>query len=190
MKSSPARAGFTLIEVLVVIGITSLLAGIILTYSSSSRDRVALQVEQARLSQTIAKAKSLTVSTYNDPVVPCGYGVRFNYAESEAPDTYTLFSYDAPTCANITVLDPAFETEVTTEDLPPNLTFEEPDPAESIESVLFLPPNPDTWIWLYGKNATSTQGCVPVAAKSDASAVYISVSSAGQISSQQRCIFN
>jgi prepilin-type N-terminal cleavage/methylation domain-containing protein len=175
-----SRAAFTLVEVLVVIAITSLLAGLILSYSSTSRDRVALSVQQAKLSQTIAKAKALTISTYNQPAVPCGYGVRFDYDGADA-NTYKLFSYDAPQCDNITVLDPAFETEIVTETLPASLNFEAPD-SESITEILFLPPNPDTWIWLNDANGTSTNGRVPLTAKSGSFAVYVLVSSAGQIS--------
>lgn len=178
------RSAFTLIEVLVVIAITSLLAGLILSYSSTSRDRVALYVEQAKLSQTIAKAKSLTVSTYNDPVIPCGYGVHMDYAEG----TYSLFSYGvAPgsnqpaECDNITTLDPGLRMDVVTERLPANLVFEDPD-GQAIEDILFLPPNPDTWIWLYGDTSTSTEGRVPVTSRSGSFSVYVLVSNAGQIS--------
>ncbi len=182
MKSAQ-RSAFTLIEVLVVIAITSLLAGLILTYSSASRDRVALSVQQAKLAQTIAKAKALTVSTYNEPAIPCGYGVHMDYAEG----TYELFSYGViegsgqpAECDNITVLDPGLRTAVTTERLPSSLAFEEPG-SEAIEDILFLPPNPDTWIWLYGASGTSTEGRVPLMAKSGSFSVYVLVSSAGQI---------
>lgn len=178
-----SRSAFTLIEVLVVIAITSLLASLILSYSSNSRDRVALYVEQAKLSQTIARAKSLTVSTYNDPVIPCGYGVHIDYDDN----SYQLFSYGSPPvpgvpaeCDNITILDPALKTEVSFERLPGNLVFEEPD-AGAIEDILFRPPNPDTWIWLYESGVTSTEGRVPVAARSGSFSVYILVSNAGQI---------
>ena len=191
-RSASARSAFTLIEVLVVIAITSLLAGLILSYSSASRDRVALSVQQAKLAQTIVKAKSLTVSTYNDPVIPCGYGIHINYPNVELPDgaepnTYTVFSYDLPDlpalsdCKNITDLNPEFETKVLTESIPANLTFAEPD-SEAITDILFLPPNPDTWIWLHGGLGTSTSGRIPLKSKSGDFSVNVLVSSAGQIS--------
>jgi prepilin-type N-terminal cleavage/methylation domain-containing protein len=179
--SSSARSGFTLVEVLVVIAITSLLAGLILTYSSESRDQVALYVHQAKLSQTISKAKSLTVSTYNNPVIPCGYGVHVDYAQN----TYKLFSYGVagapPQCSGITTLDNSLETTITTEKLPPNLSFEKPD-SEAIVDILFLPPNPDTWIWLHGGNGTSTFGSISLQTNSGTWSVPVLVSSAGQIS--------
>ena len=176
-RSRRSRLAFTLIEVLVVIAVTSLLAGLILTYSSTSRDQVALYVQQAKLAQTIAKAKSLTISTYNKPTVPCGYGVHMDYPGG----AYTLFSYDAPSCDDLSVLNPAFETTVTAETLPSNLVFGTPD-AGSIDDILFIPPNPDTWVWLHGSNTTSTAGQVPIMARSGAPKLTVTVSSAGQIS--------
>ena len=192
-RSASARSAFTLIEVLVVIAITALLAGLILSYSSASRDRIALSVQQAKLAQTIVKAKSLTVSTYNDPVIPCGYGIHINYPNVDLPDeavpnTYTVFSYDLPAlsdCKKITELDSDFETKVLTESIPANLTFGDLNDLNSddaITDILFLPPNPDTWIWLYGGSGTSTSGRIPLKSKSGEFSVDVLVSSAGQIS--------
>lgn len=165
-----------MIEVLIVIAITALLAGMILTYSSQSRDQVALYIEQAKLAQTVARAKSLTISTYNQPTVPCGYGVHFNYEEN----SYLLFSYDAPQCGGIQNLSSQFMTEVAVERMPGNLAFGEED-AEGITDILFLPPNPDTWIWLHGSNATSTEGRVPLVSRSGVFSVEVLMSNAGQI---------
>ena len=173
----PNARGFTLIEVLIVIAITALLAGLILTYTSSSRDQVALYVEQARLAQTVAKAKSLTISTYNNPTVPCGYGVSVDYAN----DTYLLFAYDAPSCASITFLNPDFQRELSTHRLPLNLQLPEPD-AESVSGVLFTPPDPKGWIWLEASRTTSTEGRIPLASRGGNLTTSVSISSAGQIS--------
>lgn len=184
------RSAFTLVEVLVVIAITSLLAGLILSYSSASRDRVALYVEQAKLAQTIVKAKSLTVSTYNDPVIPCGYGVHIDYAES----SYQIFSYgveegsnEAAKCDDISELKPELMIQTESNKLPPNLQFRDPETPsqeydEDIRDILFLPPNPETRIWLYRDNgATSTAGRVQLTTKSGAFSVDVLVSSAGQV---------
>lgn len=184
------RSAFTLVEVLVVIAITALLAGIILSYSSSSRDRVALSVEQAKLAQTIVKAKSLTVSTYNDPIIPCGYGVHIDYET----DSYQIFSYgieegsfEPAQCDDMSELKPTLKIEVSNNKLPANLTFEDPGKpvpgsADNIQDILFLPPNPETRIWLYDDSgATSTSGRVRVKAKSGTFAVEVLVSSAGQV---------
>jgi prepilin-type N-terminal cleavage/methylation domain-containing protein len=181
-RAGRANRGFTLVEVLVVIAITALLAGLILTYSSQSRDQVALFVEQAKLAQTFARAKSLTVSIYtqNPADSPCGYGVSMDYADN----TYTLFAYDPDedvnTCRNIQTLNDLFQTEIITERLPGNLVLAEPD-AESVGGLLFLPPNPETNIWIEGQNSTSTEGRVRLESRSGEDAVEVTVTSAGQI---------
>src|SRR3989344_3199887 len=84
------RRAFTLIEILVVISVITMLSAFVLTYNATSRNQVALRIEQAELVQTISRAKSLALATYNKPEVPCGYGVYINYSENN----YAIFSYD------------------------------------------------------------------------------------------------
>lgn len=156
------RSGFTLVEVLVVIGVTSLLASLIVTYTSDSRDQVALAIEQAKLAQTVSRAKSLALATYgrreaggSSSVIPCGYGVSINY-DTHA---YALFSYPPGECRSIPRIDPQIVAEniVDAITLPRNVRFRSPGP-ESASEILFVPPDPTTFIWNAGDNATSTFG--------------------------------
>lgn len=170
-----SRRGFTLIEVLIVIAITSLLAGLMLTYTSTSRDQVALYVEEAKLAQNISRSKSLALATYNRPEVPCGYGVGIDYDSS----SYSLFAYRAEDCSEVDFLSAAGKEEISSFALPPNVRFAPPG-AASIEDVMFLPPEPRTWIWHAGSLATSTGGEIVLMTPAG-STVTIKVGVGGQI---------
>lgn len=177
MRRTSRRKGFTLIETLIVIAITALLSSFVLTYTSTSREQVALYVEQSKISQTILRAKSLTLSTYNQPAIPCGYGVRIDYDMG----IYELFSYGAAPCSSVSVIDPNLATRVRESRLPPQVRLGVK--PESIEYVLFTPPDPKTSIWRRGAGAaTSSDGIVFLQGTSGKSAVGIGVSFAGQVS--------
>lgn len=90
MKSD--SRGFTLLELLVVIGISAMIVAIVLVYSSQSRNQVGLSVESTKIGGLILQAKQLAVATYNGGSVPaCGYGVYFDL--TSVPQTYSLFIY-------------------------------------------------------------------------------------------------
>lgn len=171
------RKGFTLVEVLVVIGITTLLSGVILSYTSSSRDQVALYVEEAKLAQTISRAKSLAIATYGHLPAPCGYGVRVYYGSN----SYELFSYGADiSCSELP--SPLIEddmVEVVTYKLPPNVRFR-PHAQDAAGTIFFLPPDPTTSIWQEGFNATSTDAKIYLTT-SQGTAAVVAVRSSGQI---------
>ena len=131
--------GFTLIELLVTISLTALLSSLVIGYSHVSRDQVTLFVEASKIAQTILRAKSLAISTYNQPTVPCGYGVEVDYLATDP--TYALFSYDNPTCV-INSITPAEKTEISRFSISTGLTLQiRPD---SLRNVIFMPPTPNT----------------------------------------------
>lgn len=171
------RFGFTLIEVLVVLGITSLLAGMILTYTSTSRDRTALYVEEAKLAQTISRAKALGIATFTaNGTPPCGYGLKVDYDAQ----SYSVFSYRADSC-DIQVFGLGATMEnVSTDQLSPNVRFAEPGEG-SVEVILFVPPDPKTWVWHIGSAVTSTAGSITLKTATGNSELTIQVNSAGQI---------
>ncbi len=173
-----SRAGFTLIEMLIVVGITALLAGMVLTYTSASRDQVALYVEQAKIAGTISRAKSLALATYASSSPPCGYGVDFNYAG--APQSYSVFSYTDSNCQNFPAgaLDQSKVQIVSTDALPANVTMFA-GTISPVADILFLAPEPRTWIWQVGGTSTSTQGCVYL--KAGGASLLVEINDAGQI---------
>jgi len=171
------KSGFTIIEILVVLSITVLLTSLIITYSAAGRAQVALYIEESKMGQIILKAKSLAIATYNDPSVPCGYGVNFNYANAQ----YVLFGYRAPDCKNISAIDPSDPgfSVIDQFDLSSLLNFG--NGPGRIDSVFFLPPNPKTLIWTDGGNSSGS-GEVYLETKNKSAALGIQVTQGGQVS--------
>ncbi len=183
------QGGFTLVEILVVLGITSLLAGMVLTYSAKGRNQVALYVESAKIAQILLKAKSFAIATFNNPNVPCGYGVRVNFDEN----SYSLFSYkpsDCRTISNIDTSQDAIDTGIykviETFAIPKTIAYSsDQSDFPSAEYVFFLPPDPRTLIWVRGNIAPDpsiTQTKIHIVSVSDpTSGLEIKISPAGQI---------
>jgi type II secretory pathway pseudopilin PulG len=188
-----ARGAFTLVEILVVLGITAALAGLVLTYTSASRDQVAMYVEEAKLAQTVSRAKALAITTFDQPggrnEIPCGYGVHFDYASQ--PQTYTLFSYKVQDCAIVNALDlsdlasgqctsDSKACTIASAILPKNVALVASG-EDPIENVLFIPPDPKTWVWYQGADATSTTGAGHIYLAAAKISVKVFVGQGGQI---------
>jgi type II secretory pathway pseudopilin PulG len=88
-SSRVSRAAFTLVEMLVVIGITTLVSAAAIIYSNVGQNEVALTVETAKVAQLILQARELALNTYSGTEKTCGYGVHFDFTAQ----TYSLFAY-------------------------------------------------------------------------------------------------
>jgi prepilin-type N-terminal cleavage/methylation domain-containing protein len=172
------KRGFTLIEVVIVVGISVLLTSVVLSYSSTGRDQVYLSIEKAQVGQVIAKAKSLTISTYNQPDVPCGYGVWFDYPNKK----YEIFRYKISPCSDVVTLGIIHGSGYSAEpqnkfSLPPNIAFG--SGADQIDTVFFTPPDPKTYLWQ--ESSPEISGKIYLKTVSGSATNWVSVSSAGQI---------
>jgi prepilin-type N-terminal cleavage/methylation domain-containing protein len=167
------KSGFTLVEMLVVIAISALLAGIALSYNGASRKEIALSVEEAKISQLILQAESLSIATYGsnaNPASPvCGYGMIFD----SAAQTYGIFEYhptaaDEPnTCRDVLVPITAINPDPNSPNpdirpysagtwdihVAPEVRISTTAP-DSIGIVLFYPPTPTTYISLSSDEST------------------------------------
>jgi prepilin-type N-terminal cleavage/methylation domain-containing protein len=96
MSETSSRRAFTLIELMVVLGISAVLSALAITYSKIGQNEVALSVEESKVGQFILQAKQLAIATYTVPpstaAASCGFGVTFNLAAT--PQTYSVFVYD------------------------------------------------------------------------------------------------
>lgn len=89
MKS---RGGFSLFEMVVVVGITVLLSALTITYNRSGERQLLLFKDQAVVVGLLNRAKSLSVQKYQNPAITqdwvfCAFGVHF-----EAPRDVILFA--------------------------------------------------------------------------------------------------
>ncbi|MDP1538756.1 MAG: hypothetical protein Q8M00_01875, partial [bacterium] len=67
------QRAFTTIEILVIIGILSLLSATLILYSRTAEHQIVLFKEQAKVISILSRAKSLSIVTYGKADVPCGY---------------------------------------------------------------------------------------------------------------------
>jgi prepilin-type N-terminal cleavage/methylation domain-containing protein len=154
-----SRAGFTLIELLVVIAVSAFLTTLVVAYSSTSRNQVSLSVQTTALAGLLARAKSLSVATYQNPaggaIHICAYGVSFDLAGG----TYSLVAYGVAaglSCPDAATLgasgvpgDALHEYDVSTWQTPlaNGLKFETTGASgDALALVLFYPPDPATLV--------------------------------------------
>lgn len=76
--------GFTLVETLVVVGITIIMTTTLIAYTRSSGRQITLYTEQAKLIGILNRAKSLALQREGAEVF-CAYGVRFT-----GPNSYEI----------------------------------------------------------------------------------------------------
>ncbi|MFH0890925.1 MAG: type II secretion system protein, partial [Candidatus Liptonbacteria bacterium] len=129
-------SGFTLVEMLVTIGIMAIISSAVIIYSASSRQQIGLAAETAKLTQFILRAKSLSISTYGATQNICGYGVQLDYANNR----YHLVSYALNSCDSPNSISARNILE--THRLMPGVTLSNLVSGNRMGDVLFLPPDP------------------------------------------------
>ena len=177
---SASKKGFTLIELLVTMGVTAVLASFMIVYGSASRQQVALSVEDAKLAQIISRARSLSVSTFNDPTPPCGYGVHLDYVNQ----AYALVKYEvSPNCRAVYASQLIqIRSEVSMENY--NVTNEVKmisSGASPLTDVFFVPPDPKVVSNVGGSISVQAGGTVTLQTQDGKGTRTITINPAGQI---------
>jgi len=112
-KTLGGRGGFTVLEMLVVLGVTMFLSTIFVGYGANLKDQIAVFREEARLTQVLFKAKTYSIQARKtgEGAAACGYGVSLDrnsrtyqiylkakIDEKKCEDTYSQpssWAYDA-----------------------------------------------------------------------------------------------
>ncbi len=174
------RGGFTLVEIMVVVSVTAMLAGVILVYNSSSRDQILLSTEKVKFTQVVLRAKSLAISTYSDVSVPCGYGISVDPASR----TYSLVRYTFGDCTILDRVDTTSGNITPVQNgrytLPPGLSFDAA--SSSLRYVIFIPPDPRVLLATGdGTLIPTTSGDIVLTSGAGTYRAVISVNKAGQV---------
>lgn len=192
------ESGFTLAEILAILGIVGLLMTLIITYSRTGERQIILFRDEAKVVSAIVRAKTLSVYTYGQSGVPCGYGIHF-----QAPDTYLIFK-DLATHPDCSDADHAYSGTVGLNCTDPTNSGElvqcfSLDPALKFTSfsngfngskcptscldVLFIPPNPD--VLIKGPLPPGTyEADIILSLLDNSKSVVIKTTTSGQISTQ------
>ncbi len=163
--------GFTLVEVLVTLGITLLLTSLMVIYGRSGEQQIILLRDQARIVSTILRAKSLAIQAYNADSAFCGYGAHF-----EPNGTFLIFKDIAPECSASDNRYSGSAETIETGSLEARLGFEAP---LGVSDVLFIPPDPQVII---NGDANVDDGLITLIARKGNSSVEVKINSAGQVS--------
>jgi len=178
---SDRSSGFSLVEILVILAIIVLLTTLIVVYGAKGAKYIVLFRDQARVMNTIVRAKSLAISTYGQAgaqKTPCGYGVHFD------PDgTYIPFKEQAAAldCSDkdnkYTPGNP--EEKVQSFEIDKALRFKNLGATD----IIFIPPNPDV-VMNPKLIAPDTLVSIVLGVQDDSKNVTIKVNTFGQISTQ------
>ncbi len=178
-----SRNGFTLIELIVVLGITALLSSILISYNHVSRQQLALYAERIKFVETIFRAKSLTLSPspQSSSEGICGYGIHVDYGAMN----YSLFSYNKPQgidCQNINSIDVGSENIISTVGINKNVKFiNSENGVARYDDILFVPPDPITLLSSDGITINNGSVSVNIQTQDGSLSAVVSVNSSGLI---------
>ncbi|MBI3088831.1 MAG: type II secretion system protein [Candidatus Colwellbacteria bacterium] len=187
-RRSFGEGGFTLLELLVVMGITVVLTTIVLGYSRQSSSQLALASTESKMLSLINRAKFLSIETYfgggesGDPNKRiCAYGVKVD------PSAKKLFIFrDLSNTGKCGPNDSnnAYDTgeelssgELNEVKLDDNLLL---FGARDLDEVIFIPPRPDTKI----NKSDTPSASIMVKPKNGTGGFKITVTNAGQVKAE------
>ena len=169
------KRGFTLIELIVVIGILSGLISLFVLYSRDSERQLKLIREQARLISAVLRTKALSVQTFKSGEASCGYGVNFS------TNAYRIFKEPKAadgSCANNKAWGDATDIEVESVNLSDTGVTLSTSP--SMTDVFFTPPDPK--VLLSPGNLSQSVITLSVTIAGSASTRAVTINNGGQIS--------
>lgn len=183
---SANQKGFTIIELLVVLGIMAMLSSVAILYSRTGEQQIFLFKEQAKVVSAILRAKSLAIQTFaqtfaETKVGVCGYGVHF----IGAPDNQFILFKDlvATIGSDCSTADHKYSGETENFEvnkLDNNLKFVQLGLAD----IVFVPPDPLVYLDGILDQSKSVVLNVGISTEDGTSQLIIKVSNAGQVTTQ------
>jgi len=185
--------GFTLIEMLVVIGVIGVLTAILIGYSRQSSRNLALTSSQAKALSLFSRAKFLSIETFFDQLDNppddlriCAYGVHVDQETGEIfifQDRVEEDPIDEDECSSSNNVfdsddDVALSSELDYMKLDDRILEIRENPATTLENVVFIPPDPDVII---NDNPSDSEGAVEVGLIDDEFSYTITVDRSGQV---------
>ncbi len=130
------NSGFTLIELLIVIGIITLLSTMAIFYSHTGERQIILFQEQVKILNAISRAKSLSINTFNQQDVPCGFGVHFDSSNG----SFIIFKELATKidCSNVDFQYSGESEDFEVFNLNSFIVFD----SLTLDDIIFFPPEP------------------------------------------------
>ncbi len=175
----PLKA-FTLIEILVIIGILTLLTSFLLLYGRAGENQILLLREKAKVINNVLRAKAMALNLALESEPACGFGVHFE------ENRYFIFR-DSALDPRDCFIDPGHRRysgeasgELLTDEifsLDANLRFS----RLAVADVFFRPPQPEAFL---DGEQTLPEAEIILATQDNRSSVRIVINNAGQISSE------
>ena len=187
-KKRAGSFGFTLIELIVVMGIITVLSTILIGYSRQSSKNLLLTSTEAKLLSLISRAKFLAIETFFQQVgVPqgeervCAYGVR---VDTDAGEIF-IFE-DKSGTGNCAGADNVYASSTNDIRLQGELDVVKLDTrvltlTSDFENIVFIPPDPDVGI---NGNLTTREASLEIGIVNDVTNFVITVNDAGQVSAK------
>lgn len=171
-ENNKLAKGFSIMEMLFMLGIIAILSAIMLFYSKVGERQIILFREQSKAINTLFRAKALSLATFGQVSVPCGYGVHF-----ETPRTFLIFQDLAATnnCSDADSKYSGSSELVDSFELDQSVIFGN----LSLSDVIFIPPDPKVII-----TPDQAEATIRIDIVNSSTSAVIKVTKAGQISTQ------
>ena len=168
--------GFTMIELLVVVGVIVLLSSFVIAYSRTGERQITLFKEQASLVSLLTRARSLSISAFSDAVVPCDYGV--NFSDSGTAILFREYSpSNDPRCLDANRVYNLEDEKIEEMTLDSTIVFSE----LGLLNVVFIPPEPQVVI---DNDKNKYEAFIRIKTIDGTNEKVIKITNAGQITTQ------
>ncbi len=166
--------GFTLVELLIVIGIMTLLSTMAILYSRTGERQIILFQEQIKVLNTLSRAKSLSIATFVKYDDTCGFGVHFDGSDN----SFRIFRDlgREPDCSDADIQYSGIIEDFEVFELSPFVVFDH----LTMSDIIFYPPEPETVI-MPGRQE---EAIIRLKIIGSDNSIYIKVNDAGMITTQ------